>query len=652
MSAIAGIVRLTGEPVTTHDLHASAQRMVEPGLLPAQYWTQAGTGFVVRQSLITEEDLAEQQPWISQDGQRVLILDGRIDNRDELAAALGITLRGEADGWLLQQALERWQAAALPRLIGDFVFAYWDTRQQKLLLGRDKMGGRTLYYHQSHGQLAFASTYPALLALPGVPVKVDELGIADFLVLNMYHPVNTFWQEVRRLPRATLASYDPQGLKSSTYWTPQVGQLLHLSCDEEYVEAAREQLERAVACRLRARGRVASQISGGLDSSAVAVTAAKQLAPARLFAVCSVPPAGLALPPPGPEWYNDERPYLAEIAAQHPGLELHLASSQQPHWIETHPERFFEAAALPLRNITNVGWFLPGYEQVAQAGIQVLLDGQTGNAAWSFDGLRSLNDLFRQGHWIRLLRELYLTGQRAPYGWDWRRLLRQEVVRPALPAAWLRWRHPQQDSEPWARYSAINPAFAREIDLAERSRQAKHDAHFIGPQSATEMMLNMLQRSEHGPDVATALRSLTGIERRSPLLDPRLLAFFLSVPQNQFLQDGLSRRLARRALADRLPHSVLDKEKIGMQNPEIFHRLAQLRPDLPTEIHALSQSPLAARYVDLPRLSRIVRDWPQTGLDVQLALPRALNVARFLRWTEQGNDERIRVHSSETESRG
>lgn len=640
MSAIAGIVRLTGAPVGKEDLAASARRMLEPGLLEAQYWTQGGAGFVVRQSLVTREDQAERQPWTSDDGQRVLIHDGHLYNREELAASLGLSLTDTIapDGWLLQQALERWGEAALPRLIGDFVFAWWDVRQQRLLLARDQMGGRTLYYHQGKGFLAFASSYPALLALPGVPRKVDELGIADFLILNMHHPVNTFYEDVRRFPKANTATYDGNGLKFSTYWALEPGSQLRLSGDEEYVEAAREQLERAVACRLRAQGRVAAQISGGLDSSAVAVTAAKQLAPNRLFTVCSVPPEGMELPPPGPSWYNDERPYLAEIAAQHPSLDLHLVSSLDPHVIEARPEAFFEAGGIPFRNVSNIGWLLPGFDLVAQAGFKVLLSGSRGNATWSFDGLRSLSDLFRQGRWLRLMREIYLTGRRAPFGWDWRRLLKTEIIRPHLPHTWSRQRHRfgNRDAEAWTAYSAINPAFAREIGLFERCREAGHDARFAGPANAQGMMRAMLTRNEHGADVTTVLRMQSGIEQRNPLLDVRLVEFFHALPQEQFLKDGLSRRLARRALADRLPRAVLDKEKIGMQNPEILHRLGKLRDGLMGEIAEFKQSPLAARCLDLPRLERIVREWPQQGMEVRLALPRALNVAHFLRWTERG----------------
>lgn len=639
MSLIAGIIRFSGEPVIITDLEATSARMIEPGIAPPQFWSKDGAGFIVRQAVYTSEDQAEKQPWVGRGGQWILIHDGRLDNREELARELGVNLTHETvpDGKLLLLALERWGEATLPRLVGNFVFALWDMRQRRLLLARDQMGRRTLYYHHGNGFMAFANTYPALLALPGVPNRVDVLGIADFLVLNMHHPVNTFYEQVRRIPKASSATCDANGLKFSVYWSAKPDKTIRLSNDDEYAEAAREQLERAVACQLRAKDGIAAQISGGLDSSAVATTAARLLAPSRLLAICTVPPAGLELPTPNPTWYNDERPYLAQIAPLHPHLDIQTVSSDGPHWIEKDPSAFFDVSGLPLRNISNVGWFMPAYERVAQDGAKVLLTGQGGNSAWSYDGLRSLSELFLGGHWLRLARELYLADKRKPFGFTGRVLLSRDIVNPLLPQGLLRLRQriSRCNPEPWSHYSAINPAFAQDIGLVRRCQQAGYDPGFTGPANSLAMMSILLNGNEHGADVVTALRSFSGIELRTPLLDIRLVEFFLSLPQEQFMKDGITRRIARRALRDRLPQAVLEKEQLGKQNPEIRHRLGMMRDVLATDIEELQNSPLASLCIDLRRLKRIVDQWPQHGLEVQLMLPRALNVAHFLRWTER-----------------
>lgn len=636
MSVIAGLIRFSGEPVAAADLASAAARVAAPGVKEAKFWAEGPAALVVCQRIVTPEDLAERQPWVGGGGKLVLVYDGRLDNREELAAALNISLtqcETVPDGLLLLRALERWGEAALPRCIGDFALALWDKQNRRLLLARDQMGSRALYYHQGAGFVAFATSYRALLALPGVPKKIDELGIADFLIFNWNHPVTTLYQDVRRVPMASIAVFDHSGLRLHRYWTPDPERRLRLGSDQEYAEAAREQLERAVACRLRALAPVASAMSGGLDSSAIAITAARLLAPKRLLTVTSVPPEDLDLPPQRPGWHNDERPYVQAIAALYPNIDLVLADSRTPHWLEIDPTPFFDAGGLPASNPNNIGWLAPGYQRVSEAGGSVLLDGVGGNSVWSWDGRRSLADLFRRGQWLRLARELYLCGRRdEAIGRNWQALVRGEILSPLLPPTLKQLRRRlRTGAELWSDF-IINPDFADEIGLFQRYSSAR-DIH--SPNSL-KLRLLALDRQVHRGDFSTPFRALTGIERRFPLLDIRLLAFCLAIPDEQYLKDGVQRRLPRLALADRLPSAVLEKDRMGMQNPEILHRLQATRHGLIDEIEALKQVPLAVRCIDLPRLARIALAWELDPFKLALP-PRALHVARFLRWAEQGN---------------
>ncbi|HZX31474.1 MAG TPA: asparagine synthase-related protein [Rhodocyclaceae bacterium] len=635
MSVIAGVVRFSGAPVRREELGIAAARLQAPGIGDPAYWCEGPAALLARQRIVTIEDMHERQPWTSSGG-LVLVYDGRLDNREDVAGALGIPLGQEVvpDGRLLLAAVERWGSAALPRLIGDFVFALWDKTSRKLLLARDSQGRRTLLYHQGSDFVAFATTYPALLALPGVPRKIDELGVADFLILNSRHPSATFYQGVRRVPAATSMLFAGREPLVQRYWSPEPKRTIRLSSDQEYVEAAREHLDRAVACRLRAKDGIGAQMSGGLDSSAVASTAARLLAPGRLATVTAVPPEGLKLPPLSVSWYPDERSSVAAIAAMHPNMDTVFASSDGPHPIERDPVPFFEAGGMPARGISNIGWLLPGYEHLAQAGISVMLTGEGGNAAWSPDGTGRLLQLLLGGHWVSLARELRLLDQSRPYGWDGRTVLRREAQR--LAPRWLmKWRRRKRlaSHDLWHEYSAVNPGFAAEIDLSGRSRRSGHYAGLGGPAGGLASSLYLLSQMEHAKEVATALRAYTGIEHRSPLLDVRLLEFCLSLPEEQFFRDGINRRLPRLALADRLPASVWRNNLLGAQNPEIEVRIAAMRPVMRQEVADLQRVPLAARLLDLPRLARIVES-SSDKIEVTLALPRALHVGRFLSWAE------------------
>ncbi len=517
MSVIAGIVRFSGEPVRGEELGPAAARLALPGVGEAVTWLQGGVGLLVRQRVVTPEDLAERQPWVGAGGRLVLIYDGRLDNRPEVVASLGLSLGpGEVmpDGLLLMKAFERWEKDAFQRIIGDFALALWDTAQRRLLLATDHMGLRPLYYHHGRQFVAFATTFPALLALPGVPRQIDELGVADFLILNTNHPVETFYRGVRRVPMTSYALFDERGMRVTRYWQLDSTRRVRLTTDDDYVEAGRELLDRAVACRLRALKPVACTMSGGLDSSAVASTAARLLAPQPLQVVTAVPHPGAKLPPVGPHSYPDESPYVTAITNMHPNMALSLTSSPSPHWIEMDPTSFFDRAGLPARNITNIGWFFPAFQKALDVGSTVLLGGDAGNAVWSWNGLRGLCDLARRGQWIALVRELNYLNQ---HQFSWYKVLYRQVLEPLIPSELIKLFRKARNKrgEFWHSYSGINPAFAKKNKLVERCRQSNFDPLYRGPADGQELRLHMFASNAHASDIRSAIQSVTGIERRS-----------------------------------------------------------------------------------------------------------------------------------------
>ena len=135
-----------------------------------------------------------------------------------------------------------------------------------------------------------------------------------------------------------------------------------------------------------------------------------------------------------------------------------------------------------------------------------------------------------------------------------------------------------------------------------------------------------------------------GFELRDPHADRRLLEFSLSVPEWMYRRNGIPRSFARRVLADRLPREILDERRRGAQGGAWFRRLDMRRRDVATEIERLEGSPLARRLIDVPRLKRLMSEWPKDEhaaelrkWDFYLALDRGLQVGRFIRWAEGGN---------------
>ena len=138
---------------------------------------------------------------------------------------------------------------------------------------------------------------------------------------------------------------------------------------------------------------------------------------------------------------------------------------------------------------------------------------------------------------------------------------------------------------------------------------------------------------------ATGLvRALHGFEVRDPMADRRLLEFCFSLPDSLYLQGGVTRLLARRVTADRLPGEVVNNRKRGMQCPEYLHRMSMVRPFLGERLEELEASPLAQRLLDLKRMKALLSNWPNRPASPEhlIVLHRGLHFGAFLRWIETG----------------
>jgi asparagine synthase (glutamine-hydrolysing) len=224
----------------------------QPCLGPARIWTGSGALLVHRQRVNTPEDRFEDQPTPAWGGAGAVLFDGRLDDRAGLCEQLGMTPRESLpDSELAARALEKWAEDAASRLIGDFAIVAWDGRRRRAILCADRSGRHPLYFHRSGAQLVFSTVLPALLSVPGVPCAVEELTVADLLFKNNRDSWRSFFRGIRRVLRGTTVTLSASGENVAEYWRPAARPPLILQRDEEYAEAAREVLDRAVGARLR-----------------------------------------------------------------------------------------------------------------------------------------------------------------------------------------------------------------------------------------------------------------------------------------------------------------------------------------------------------------------------------------------------------------
>jgi asparagine synthase (glutamine-hydrolysing) len=343
----------------------------------------------------------------------------------------------------------------------------------------------------------------------------------------------------------------------------------------------------------------------------------------------------LPLPPSTSHFFYDEWPHVEAMARLHPNLVTHAC----PAGVmadEMYPVRLFHARGQPIRNLINIAWFGAASAKVRALGASVLLTGHSGNYTLSYDGRAWFMDLAASGRLLRLWCEIQDLAQQGLSRWaELRR------VGATVAPAWCRMlmRRLRGRAAPWWYFSAIHPGFAADLHAARllqdiRPAQREHgwnaDVWRLG-----------LERTWRARDMQAAMRPYYGYETRDPLGDVRLIEFCIALPPEQYVRHGVTRFLARRVLADRVPPQITQERRHGLQNPQWFSRLSRHRSAMAEALELLQQSPLARRVLDLPRLQALMHAWP-TNADTAQFLPlvailsRGINIGQFIQWVENG----------------
>ncbi|HEX2763969.1 MAG TPA: asparagine synthase-related protein, partial [Allosphingosinicella sp.] len=565
MTALAGFWAFGGadEPRGSVERMLRAQQIY--GKSPPALW--GGGDIALGRSLFSTlpEDRYDRGPVIGGGGRWVLAADIRLDDREGLSRELGVD-RAEcamlADASLAMRAVERWGDEAIGRLVGDFALALWDAREKRLILARDFIGQRPLHYHRGGRFFALASTPRGLQALPDVPPGPDARAVEEFLALMPETGTGSFFDKVERVLPGEMLIATATRWTRSRHWSFAGPPLSPMSGDD-CAEAVREITDRAVAARLRGTDRrVGAHLSGGLDSSAVAATAARLSAPdGRVTAFTSVPPEGFE-PGLGPSRFADEGPHAAAVAALYPNMEHVLVRTAGRSPVENLDRAFF-LYQRPVLNICNLVWHDAILDEAKSRGLGVLLTGQLGNMSFSYSGLDTLPGYLSRGRIARLARETAaLRRNGLPL-----KSIASHALGPFVPRrlwrAINRWAgRPFQDV---GRYSALRAERAEA--LASEAAASGLDFAFRPWKDPLAMRLRVMEGIDFG-NYNKGYLAGWGIDVRDPTADRRLVELCLSIPPAQYLVRGETRAVARRAFSDRLPPIVTREIRKGMQGTD------------------------------------------------------------------------------------
>lgn len=592
----------------------------------------------------TPEDRHEAQPVRSVDGRLVAVFDGRIDDRDALLAALGIARSDAAttpDSAVFVAAWARWGVEAGARVVGEWAALVWDGRAGELHAARDAMGRRSLHLHERDDRVVLASAPKAIHALGDVPRELDELKLADSLILNFQDQERGWFAGISRIAPGTVVTFTDRGRSSRRVRDLLAAPPVRLGSDDEYVEAATELLDRVVRDSLRSAGPIAAHLSAGFDSAAVVATALPVLRERgeTLHAYTSIPREDWVQAPhqvrPG-----DESEGVRRFLSLHPDLR-HTFVRSEDRSLTSYLESMVEAYEGAPRNAANLFWIHEIDRLAREDGCRVVLGGQSGNASLTLSGVDLPLALLRRGRLVRLVRELRaVPGRRHPLVSG---LLHDVALRGG--PAWLTTAHRRLRSGRDPYPAPITDGFAAETDVYGRARQVGFDPTFARRGSHRRMMVNglLFGAGAEGSDVRQALRALHGTEVRDPLGDVRLVEWCLGVPDDQLRRDGRDRWLAQRVLRGRVPDETLrapGQAARGRQAADIRLRVRDELEVIGRELDAAAEDPAINRMIDVERMRRIVADgdlWSaptdpeDSSLDL-LVLTRAVATVELLHW--------------------
>jgi asparagine synthase (glutamine-hydrolysing) len=552
MSGLAGLWNRSGQPVDQAIVGSMAAVIERRGRDHAGRWSLGPVSFACQLLRVTPESVAaaERQPVTDLAG-NTLLFDGRLDNREELLGAMSAArcTSESPDSDVVLAAWREWGDASLARLQGEFALAVFDSARQALVLARDPVGCRPLYYCVTERSLIFASEIKAILAHPDVGAEPNRDLIADSLLLPQLpyeDDGETYFLRIRAVLPGERIDVTPSRVKSQRYWDFDPSVQLRYRSYEEYATHLRALMIQAVKRRLRTAQPVAVSFSGGLDSSVVLCIADDLRRNGRQ---CALVPASYA-PVEDPTTEENRFIHLVESARG-------LAVCRLPMGVPGEAQQLAGAAWHSETPLFNGGWCAetPLLAMANSQGARVLLTG-----LWSdqlFFVMGYLADLFTRLAWFDIhthLKEYRNWFVQTDASYFRARLVRELLLNltPRVLRSKLR----------TFRTAIVKPRHrglvSGQLEARVRRRRSQHRL----PRFATAHARNIYQfvraksrRLQFEADEKMA--ACYGIERTTPFLDRDVLAFLMSIPGDIQTHDGVPRALLRDAMRGIVPPPIL-----------------------------------------------------------------------------------------------
>jgi asparagine synthase (glutamine-hydrolysing) len=559
MCGIHGIVNLDGSPVDARELRAMSAVTRHRG--PDDVGLHEDGACVIGMNRLSIIDLAGgHQPIANEDHTAWVVCNGEIYNFRELTAELrarGHRFRTQSDSEILVHAYEEWGDDFLQRLNGMFGFALWDARRRRLLVGRDRLGIKPVYVHQTARRIAFASEAKALLALPDVAARIDVRALHAYLQLGYVPSPQSMFEGIRKLPPATVLSVQDGRVEERTYWRlPDTTDTA--TSEAQWIERVRDGLARSVRMQMVSDVPIGAFLSGGIDSSAVVGHMARSASqPIKTYAIGFE--GGKA-----EELFN-ELPYARRIAK---------VFNTDHHEIVVRPDvvgllpRLLWHMDEPIADSAFVTTYL--VSEFARRDVTVILSGVGGDELFGgymrYLGSHYANRFDRLPAWVK--EGARAVGRALPSDRHSGALNVMRLAKGFLASSELTF------EERYRSYMQLMPSHFASRLLRATPANPSDVIHGAFQRAHSRDGLNRMLTVDALTQLPDDLLMLTdkmsmavSLECRVPLLDHELVEMAAGVPESIKIKGGRLKHLMKAALADLLPRDILERKKRGFGAP-------------------------------------------------------------------------------------
>lgn len=564
--------------------------------------------------LIAPED-RKDQPLLGHSGS-VITFDGRLDNREEVACRLGLTMSTAlSDAMLALLSYERWGRESFDLLKGEIACVVWDERTHSLFLLRSLCGTRPLFYVATQERITWSSELDDLVVKSGIePIISDAYAIG----YAYYQPDldESPFQNVSIVAGGTYVEVKHAGQINTPVriWHPERISTLRLRSDQEYEEAWRDQVETAITKKLRINGPVFCELSGGLDSTTLVllsdIVLRKTGRDVRELSTVSITFETSTT--------CDETYFIRVAEAARGRAGIHVSESVQ------HPT--FGLSDTTFTGAPNAHRFTPGrYPAIAQAmksaGARVLLTGIGGDHLFWSDqgGSPELADFLVSWQFLSLISQAreWSRVAGAPL---WQILLAHAVSPLAVATKLVRWLPSDLDMFPWTtrkvRKSLVRAGRDQGMRVNERIE--------LPSQRVRETMI----RSFRALLSAGYFQGYQQIYFCHPYSNQELIDFILALPMNQLVRPGQDRFLMRRATRGILPEPIRNRKSKATINEAPCRVLER---ELGEIGNANTLEVCQRGYAEPSSLAKAMHGIAMGRIDHSYAFLRLMNVEQWLR---------------------